>query len=102
MRILVVSPPRSGNHWIECLLSTIYELTNVGGSKKPGATSARAVRAWAQAGGFHDGWIMHMHRRFVPRSATLSRPCRPTSSRSSAIRTTSSCPTTTGRSSGRP
>jgi hypothetical protein len=67
VRILVVSPPRSGNHWIECLLSTIYELTNVGGSKKPEATSARAVREWAQGGGFQDGWIMHMHRRFSPR-----------------------------------
>ena len=67
MRILVVSPPRSGNHWVECLLGTIYELTNVGGSKKPDATTARAVRAWAQAGGFQDGWIMHMHRRFSPR-----------------------------------
>ena len=64
MRILVVSPPRSGNHWIECLLSTIYELTDVGGSKKPDATTARAVREWAQGGGFRDGWIMHMHRGF--------------------------------------
>ena len=64
MRILVVSPPRSGNHWIECLLSTIYGLTNVGGSKKPDATTARAVRAWARSGGFQDGWIMHMHRGF--------------------------------------
>ncbi|MCC2627917.1 MAG: Sulfotransferase domain, partial [Thermomicrobiales bacterium] len=64
MRILVVSPPRSGNHWIECLLSTIYGLTSVGGSKKPDATTARAVRAWARAGGFRDGWIMHMHRGF--------------------------------------
>ena len=67
MRILVVSPPRSGNHWIECLLSTIYELTNVGGSKKPAATTAREVRAWAEGGGFRDGWIMHMHRRFSPK-----------------------------------
>jgi hypothetical protein len=64
VRILVVSPPRSGNHWIECLLSTIYGLTSVGGSKKPDATTARAVRAWARAGGFRDGWIMHMHRGF--------------------------------------
>jgi len=67
VRILVVSPPRSGNHWIECLLSTIYELTNVGGSKKPAATTAREVRAWAEGGGFRDGWIMHMHRRFSPK-----------------------------------
>jgi hypothetical protein len=67
VRILVVSPPRSGNHWVECLLGTIYGLKSKGGSKKPEATTARAVRAWAQAGGFQDGWIMHMHRRFSPR-----------------------------------
>lgn len=67
MRILVVSPPRSGNHWIECLLGTIYGLTSVGGSKKPEATQPRVVQAWAQGGGFRDGWIMHMHCRFSPR-----------------------------------
>jgi hypothetical protein len=64
VRILVVSPPRSGNHWIECLLGTIYELKSKGGSKKPGATTRKAVRAWAQSGGFQDGWILHMHRGF--------------------------------------
>ena len=64
VRILVVSPPRSGNHWIECLLGTIYQLRSKGGSKKPEATTTRAVRAWAQSGGFQDGWILHMHRGF--------------------------------------
>jgi hypothetical protein len=67
MRILVVSPPRSGNHWIECLLGTIYELKSVGGAKKPEATRPRAVEAWVQGGGFRDGWILHMHRRFSPK-----------------------------------
>jgi hypothetical protein len=64
VRILVVSSPRSGTHWIKCLLGTIYELKTASGSKKPEATTAKAVQAWAQAGGFHDGWIMHMHRGF--------------------------------------
>jgi hypothetical protein len=66
VRILVVSPPRSGNHWVECLLGTIYELKSVGDSKKPEATTRQAVRAWVQGGGFRDGWIVHMHRRFSP------------------------------------
>ena len=35
VRILVVSPPRSENHWVECLLGRIYELNRVGGAKKP-------------------------------------------------------------------
>jgi hypothetical protein len=67
VRILVVSPPRSGNHWIECLLSRIYGLKSVGGAKKPEATTPRAVQAWAEGGGFPDGWILHMHRCFSPK-----------------------------------
>jgi len=67
VRILVVSPPRSGNHWTECLLGTIYGLQSKGGAKKPEATTVRAVHTWAASGGFRDGWIMHMHRRFTPR-----------------------------------
>ena len=67
MRIMVVSSPRSGNHWIECLLGTIYELKRKGGSKKPDATTLMAVRRWVLAGGFRDGWIMHMHRGFRAR-----------------------------------
>lgn len=67
MRILVVAPPRSGNHWIACLLRTIYQLKHKGGSKKPDATRPEAVQAWAEAGGFLDGWIMHMHCRFSPK-----------------------------------
>jgi hypothetical protein len=64
MRILVVSPPRSGNHWVECLLGTIYDLQRMGGAKKPDATKPRVVRAWAEAGGFRDGAIFHLHCRF--------------------------------------
>jgi hypothetical protein len=67
MRIVIVSAPRSGNHWVECLLGTIYELKRKGGSKKPQATTITAVRQWVLAGGFRDGWIMHMHRGFRAR-----------------------------------
>jgi hypothetical protein len=48
------------------LLGTIYGLKSVGGSKKPRGTAVPAVRAWVGDGGFQDGWIMHMHRRFTP------------------------------------
>ena len=67
MRIVVVSPPRSGNHWVECLLGTIYGLKRMGGARKPDATKPRTFRAWAQAGGFPDGSIFHLHCRFSPR-----------------------------------
>ena len=55
MRILIVSPPRSGNHWIKCLLSAIYELTRMG---KP-----NAARAWEEVGAFPDGGGRPAHHR---------------------------------------
>jgi hypothetical protein len=67
VRILVVSPPRSGNHWVRCLLSTIYQLKNKHGADKPDLTTAKAVQAWAAAGGFPDQAIFHLHRRFSPK-----------------------------------
>lgn len=64
MRIVVVSPPRSGNHWIECLLGSIYQLDHFGGAKKPSTTKVRDVRDWINAGGFADDSIFHLHCRF--------------------------------------
>ena len=55
VRMLVVFPPWSGNHWVESLLGTLYGLQRVGGAKKPDT-----------AGGLQDGWILHMHRRVAP------------------------------------
>ena len=34
MEILIVSPPRSGNHWIRCLLAGAYNLRIKGGGRK--------------------------------------------------------------------
>src|SRR5688572_29529998 len=64
VRIVIVSPPRSGNHWVECLLSRIYELKHMAGRHKPDATSRKAVRAWIEGGGFPDGSIFYWHRGF--------------------------------------
>ncbi len=64
MRIVVISPPRSGNHWIECLLGEIYGLEHLGGAQKPPDTKARAFHDWAKAGGFPDDSIFHLHCRF--------------------------------------
>jgi hypothetical protein len=66
MRIVVVSPPRSGNHWIECLLGEIYGLTRLGGRRKPDATNPGAFREWAQRGGFPDDSLFHLHCRYRP------------------------------------
>jgi hypothetical protein len=47
MEILIVSPPRSGNHWIRCLLAGAYDLKIKGGGRKtahPGHRSPREHR----------------------------------------------------------
>jgi hypothetical protein len=64
MRIVVVSPPRSGNHWVECLLGAIYGLQGMGASSKPKDTKSQVVRAWVAEGGFPDQTIFHLHCRF--------------------------------------
>jgi hypothetical protein len=66
MRIVVVSPPRSGNHWIECLLGTIYDLKEFGGRHKPDATKPNVFRKWARDDGFPDGTMFHLHCRYRP------------------------------------
>jgi hypothetical protein len=66
MRIVVVSPPRSGNHWIECLLGAIYGLDRLGGRRKPDDTKPGVWRKWARGGGFPDDSLFHLHCRYRP------------------------------------
>lgn len=63
MRIIVVSPPRSGNHWVKCLLGAVYDLEVRGGSAKPG-TTRHGFAPDVAAGEFPDGSIFHFHGRF--------------------------------------
>lgn len=63
MRIVVVSPPRSGNHWMKCLLRTVYGLGTLGGNTKPG-TNRHEFGDDVTAGNFPDGTIYHMHARY--------------------------------------
>ena len=67
MRIVVVSPPRSGNHWIECLLGTIYDLDRLGGAWKAEDTKPKVFREWARGGKFPDGSLFHLHCRYNPK-----------------------------------
>ncbi|MGI9252889.1 MAG: sulfotransferase domain-containing protein, partial [Thermomicrobiales bacterium] len=66
MRIVVASPPKSGNHWIKCLLAEIYGLTVIEGEDKQRLT-ADAIPAWVDAGGFPDGSIIHIHNKCTER-----------------------------------
>ncbi len=63
MRIVITSPPRSGNHWLKCLLSRIYDLEAVPNKDQVGHKPA-AVRAWADRGGFPDNSLYFQHCRF--------------------------------------
>jgi hypothetical protein len=64
MRIVVVSSPRSGNHWIECLLGAIYGLSGLGGRAKPDDTKPAVFREWVRNGGFPDDTVFHLHCRY--------------------------------------
>ena len=66
MRIVVASPPKSGNHWIKCLLGQVYDLDWLGGGVKPDIRPA-AFREWIAQGGFPDQTIFHIHARYSPR-----------------------------------
>ena len=64
MRIVVSAPPKSGNHWIGCLLSTIYELQWPTPGGHAATASPETLAAFVQAGGFPDGSMFHHHTRF--------------------------------------
>ena len=64
MRIVITSPPKSGNRWLKCLLSRIYDLNVLHGKEKP-PTKPEAFQAWAEDG-FPDGSIFHQHCKYSP------------------------------------
>lgn len=63
MRIVITSPPKTGNRWLKCLLSRIYDLDVLHGKEKP-PTKPDAFQAWA-AEKFPDGTIFHQHCRYT-------------------------------------
>jgi hypothetical protein len=64
MRIVVSAPPKSGNHWIGCLLSTLYGLEWPTPGGHAAARGADSLRAFVEAGKFPDGSMFHHHTRF--------------------------------------
>jgi Sulfotransferase domain len=67
MRIVVSAPPKSGNHWIGCLLSTIYGLQWPAPGGHAAARGPESLAAFVQNGGFPDGSMFHHHSRFSGR-----------------------------------
>jgi hypothetical protein len=68
MRIVITSPPKTGNKWLKCLLGSIYDLDWLRGDDTPG-TNPRQFRQWVDQGGFNDGRIFHQHCRYTPQMA---------------------------------
>lgn len=68
MRIVVVSPPKAGNHWLKCLLGEVYGLEWLHGSDKPKGRPA-AYERWVERGQFPDGTVFHTHMRYTARFA---------------------------------
>lgn len=64
MRVAIISPPKSGNHWIKCLLSKMYGLKQLAGRSKPLGSPAEVKSALAE-GSIPDDSIFHLHARFT-------------------------------------
>ncbi len=64
MRIVVSAPPKTGNHWIGCLLSTIYDLEWPTPGAHAATSTPKSFEAFVAAGGFPDGTMFHHHSKF--------------------------------------
>lgn len=67
MRIVVSAPPKTGNHWIGCLLSTIYELQWPVEGAHAAVSSPETLAEFVAAGQFPDNAMFHHHAKFTPR-----------------------------------
>lgn len=63
MRIVISAAPRSGNHWLKCLLAEIYRLEVLQGGAKP-ATGRRDVKTHGGVPEMPDDSIFHQHRAY--------------------------------------
>ena len=65
LKILIASPPKTGNSWLKCLLSTLYGLEWLTPEKVPRGVDPQTFRAWVEAGGFPEGSVFHHHYDYV-------------------------------------
>jgi hypothetical protein len=64
MRILIASPPKTGNMWLKCLLGSIYDLEWLKDAEVPPRPELVLFKEWVEQGGFRDGTIFHQHYRY--------------------------------------
>lgn len=68
MKILIAAPPKTGNSWLKCLFSAIYDLEWLTAERVPAGTDLEEFRAWVETGGFPENSVFHHHYDY---SATL-------------------------------
>ncbi|MCA9877286.1 MAG: sulfotransferase domain-containing protein [Thermomicrobiales bacterium] len=64
---MVSAPPKTGNHWIGCLLSTIYELTWPVEGAHAAVSTPETFAAFVEAGNFPDDAMFHHHAKYTAR-----------------------------------
>ena len=67
MRIVVAAPPKSGNHWISCLLATLYDLQWPTPGGQAAVASPETFAAFVRDGGFPENNLFYHHAKFNPR-----------------------------------
>jgi Sulfotransferase domain len=71
MRILIASPPKTGNVWLKCLLGSIYDLEWLKGAEVPSRPELDLFEEWVEQGGFRDGTIFHQHYHYSDEFCSL-------------------------------
>lgn len=72
MRILIVAPPKTGNSWLKCLFSSIYDLDWLTADRVPGGTKLSGFEEWLASGGFPDNAVFHHHYDYAPELVALA------------------------------
>lgn len=72
MKILIVAPPKTGNSWLKCLLSSAYDLEWLTASQVPSGTDVAAFREWVERDGFPENGVFHHHYDYSPELADLA------------------------------
>ena len=67
MRIVVSAPPKTGNHWIGCLLSKIYDLHWPVEGAHAAVSAPETLAEFVAAGNFPDDSMFHHHAKFTAR-----------------------------------
>jgi len=69
VRIVIASPPKTGNVWLKCLLATIYDLRALGPKLSPPRPFFDAFQEWVAEGKFRDDTVYHQHYDYSPELA---------------------------------